>query len=140
MIKKTIAYEDYNGNPRKEDFFFNLSKAELMEMELVQDGGMEQLIQRIIDTQDRKKIVEIFKDIILRSYGEKSLDGKRFEKFRDGRRLSDDFAQTEAYSILFMELATDSGAGAAFINGAMPQGLAAEAAEKSRQQGLAALT
>ena len=140
MIKKTIAYEDYNGNSRKEDFFFNLSKAELMEMELVQDGGMEQLIQRIIDTQDRKKIVEIFKDIILRSYGEKSLDGKRFEKFRDGRRLSDDFAQTEAYSILFMELATDSDAAAAFINGAMPQGLAAEAAEKSRQQGLAALT
>lgn len=140
MIGKTIAYEDYNGNQRKETFFFHLSKAELMEMELVQDGGMEQMIQRIIDTQDRKKIVEIFKDIILRSYGEKSLDGKRFEKVRDGKRLADDFAQTEAYSILFMELATDSGAAAAFINGAMPQGLAAEAAEKSRQQGLAALT
>ena len=74
MIGKTITYEDYNGNQRKETFFFHLSKAELMEMELVQDGGMEQMIQRIIDTQDRKKIVEIFKDIILRSYGEKSLD------------------------------------------------------------------
>ena len=140
MIGKTITYEDYNGNQRKETFFFHLSKAELMEMELVQDGGMEQMIQRIIDTQDRKKIVEIFKDIILRSYGEKSLDGKRFEKVRDGKRLADDFAQTEAYSILFMELATDSDAASAFINGVLPQGLAAEAAEKSRQQGLAALT
>jgi hypothetical protein len=136
MIGKTIAYEDYNGNQRKETFFFHLSKAELMEMELVQDGGMEQMIQRIIDTQDRKRIVEIFKEIILKAYGEKSLDGKRFEKIRDGKRLADDFAQTEAYSILFMELATDSGAATAFINGVMPQGLAAEAAERSRHKGL----
>lgn len=140
MIGKTIAYEDYNGNQRKETFFFHLSKAELMEMELVQDGGMEQMIQRIIDTQDRKRIVEIFKEIILKAYGEKSLDGKRFEKIRDGKRLADDFAQTEAYSILFMELATDSGAATAFINGVMPQGLAAEAAERSRQKGLEAVT
>ena len=101
---------------------------------------MEQMIQRIIDTQDRKRIVEIFKEIILKAYGEKSLDGKRFEKIRDGKRLADDFAQTEAYSILFMELATDSGAATAFINGVMPQGLAAEAAERSRQKGLEAVT
>lgn len=140
MLAKPISWVDYNGNQRKETFYFNLSKAELMEMELIQDGGMENMLQRIIDTQDRKRIVEIFKDLIIKSYGEKSLDGKRFEKVRDGKRLVDDFIQTEAYSILFMELATDAGAAAAFINGAMPQGMAEEATELARQRGLAAVT
>lgn len=137
MLKKTIAWTDFDEHERKEDFFFNLSKSELMEMELVQDGGMENMLQKIIDTQDRKKIVEIFKDLILRAYGEKTLDGKRFIKSKE---LSDAFAQTGAYDVLFMELATDAGAAAAFINGAMPQGLAAEAAELSRQRGVAAVT
>ena len=117
MIKKTIKFVDYNGNEREEDFYFNLTKAELTEMELSTEGGMEQLIRKIVSEQDNKKIVEMFKKIILKSYGEKSPDGRRFIKSQE---LSDAFAQTEAYSELFMELATDADAAAAFVNGVVP--------------------
>lgn len=130
MIKKTITYTDYEGNSRTEDFYFNLSKPELMEMDFSADGGMEKMIKKIVDAQDTKKIIEVFKDIILRSYGEKSPDGKRFIKVRDGHKLAEEFAQTEAYSELFMELATDDKAATDFINGVIPQSLANELATR----------
>lgn len=130
MIKKTITYTDYDGVSRTEDFYFNLSKPELMEMDFSESGGMEKAIKKIVDAQDTKKIIEVFKDIILRSYGEKSADGKHFVKVRDGHRLAEEFAQTEAYSELFMELATDDKAAAEFINGIIPQSLAAEIAAR----------
>lgn len=128
MLKKTITYTDYDGVERTEDFYFNLSKAEIMEMDFSATGGMEKMIKKIVNTKDTKAMIEIFKDIILKSYGEKSSDGRRFIKVLDGRKLSEDFAQTEAYSELFMELATDDKAAAAFINGIIPQNLASEVA------------
>ena len=120
MLKKTIKYEDFDGNERSEDFYFNLTKAELMEMELSTEGGLEKRIQSIINAQDIPKIVAIFKDLILRSYGEKSLDGKRFIK---NDEIRDAFAQTEAYSELFMELATDEKAASEFVKGIVPKNL-----------------
>lgn len=118
MLKKTITYTDYDGVERTEDFFFNLSKAEVAEMEMSNTGGMERLIQQIAVTQDRKRLVELFKEIILKSYGEKSADGRRFIKSKE---LSEAFSQTEAYSELFMQLATDNEAASKFINGVLPQ-------------------
>ena len=118
MLKKTMTYTDYNGNERTEDFYFNLSKAELAEMELSTDGGVEQSIRKIVNAKDNKKIVEEFKKLILKSYGEKSDDGKRFIKSKE---LSEAFSQTEAYSDLFMELATDADAAADFVNGIIPK-------------------
>lgn len=120
MLKKRIKYTDYDGNEREEDFYFNLSKAELVELELTTDGGLEQMIQKITDTRDMPKLIELFKRLILMSYGEKSENGKRFIKSKE---LSDAFAQTEAYSELFMELATDDKAASEFVNGIVPQGL-----------------
>ena len=121
MLKKTFEFEDYNGVKKKVDHYFNLTKAEIMEMELGTVGGLSEMIQRIVNAQDTPSIVKIFKDLILKAYGEKSADGMRFVKVApDGHRLADDFAQTEAYSMLFMELATDSDAAAAFINGIVP--------------------
>lgn len=117
MLKKTITYTDYDGNERTEDFYFNLSKAEISEMELSINGGLTKLIEKIVQENDQAKIVEYFKDLILRSYGEKSLDGKRFIKSKE---LSEAFSQTEAYSELFMELATDADAAAAFVNAITP--------------------
>ena len=114
MLKKTITYTDYNGDERKEDFYFNLSKAELMEMELSTSGGLAEMISKIVAERNIPKIVEIFKELILKAYGEKSPDGRRFIKTK---ALSEEFSQTEAYSELFMELATDDKAAAAFING-----------------------
>jgi hypothetical protein len=120
MLKKTIEYTDYNDVKRKEDFYFNLTKAEIMEMELSTTGGLAEMIQKIIDTQDTPQIIKIFKELVLKAYGEKSADGKRFIK---NDEIRDGFAQTEAYSELFMELATDANAAAAFVNGIVPKDL-----------------
>lgn len=117
MLKKTMTYTDYDGNQRTEDFYFNLSKAEVAEMQMSAAGGLDKMINRIISEQDGKRIIELFKDLVLRSYGKKSDDGKRFIKTKE---LSEEFSQTEAYSDLFMELATDSEAAAAFVNGIVP--------------------
>lgn len=124
MITKKIKYTDYNGVQREENFLFNLSKAELMEMEMGTSGGLTEMIQKIIETQDQPSIIKIFKELVLKAYGEKSADGKRFVKTDvNGNPLSIAFSETEAYSILFMELATDAKAAAAFVNGIIPSDL-----------------
>ena len=117
MLKKSITYTDYNGNKRTENFYFNLSKAEIMEMELSTSGGLAESIQRIVDAQDSPAIVKTFKDLVLKAYGIKSDDGKRFIKSDE---IATAFSQTEAYSQLFMELATDADKAAEFINGIVP--------------------
>lgn len=117
MLKKTITYNDYNGVERTEDFYFNLSEADIMEMELSVTGGLTEMINKIVAAQDGPSIIKLFKDLILRAYGEKSADGRRFIK---NERISDEFSQTEAYSILFMELATNPDSAAAFVNGIVP--------------------
>ena len=117
MLKKTITYTDYNGVERTEDFYFNLTKAEIMEMEMSTTGGLAEMIQRIVAAQDAPAIIKIFKDLVLRAYGEKSPDGKRFIKTEESAKA---FSQTEDYSNLFMELATDADAAAAFVNGIVP--------------------
>jgi hypothetical protein len=119
MLKKTIPYVDYNGVEREEDFYFNLTKAEIMEMELSTTGGLSEMITKIVAAKDAPAIIKVFKELILKAYGEKSADGKRFIKSAE---LSDAFAQTEAYSILFMELSTDADAAAKFVNGIVPAG------------------
>lgn len=118
MLKKLITYKDYNGVERKENFYFNLSKPELLEMELGTTGGMRELIQTMVEKQDIPKIMAAFKEIILKSYGEKSPDGRVFNKSPE---LSTAFSQTEAYSVLYMELISDANKAAAFINAVMPE-------------------
>lgn len=117
MLIKNITYTDYDGNERNETFYFNLSKAELMELEMSIDGGWAERIQQIVNAKDVPTLSKIFKDLILRSYGEKSPDGKRFIK---SAALSEAFTQTEAYSELFMELITDPDAASDFMNGILP--------------------
>lgn len=121
MIAKTIKYKDYNGTEREDKFFFNLTKAELTEMELSIQGGLSDMIHGIVEAKNTPEIIKIFKKIILKSYGEKTADGKRFRKTDDnGNPLSIAFSETEAYSILFIELANDDEKAAEFINGVMP--------------------
>ena len=122
MYKKTIEFEVFDGNACKEDKFFHLSETELAEMELSTDGGMVKLLEKIVNEKDNSKIIEYFKMLILKSYGEKSLDGKSFIKVdSEGRPLSIAFSQTAAYDALFMELATDADKAAAFVNGILPK-------------------
>lgn len=120
MLKQRIKYEDYNGVEREEDFYFNLSKSELLEMEMGEYGGLSGVLEKVIQTTDQPKIIKIFKDLVLKAYGQKSDDGKRFIKSEE---LSIAFSQTEAYSNLFMELAFDSKKAADFVNGLMPKDL-----------------
>lgn len=117
MLKKTITYTDYNGVERTEDFWFNLSQAEIMEMELSTSGGLAEMIKKIVAAQDAPAIIKIFKKIILQAYGEKSPDGKKFVKSDE---ISTSFSQTEAYSNLFMELSTNADEAAKFVNGIIP--------------------
>lgn len=125
MIKETITYTDYNGVERKEDFYFNLTKAEIMEMEMSTKGGLAEMIQRIVAAQDQPAIIKIFKDLIIKAYGVKSPDGKRFIK---NDEVVNEFVQTEAFSQLFMKLATDSDAASKFVNGIVPADMAKQIA------------
>ncbi|MBS7257550.1 MAG: hypothetical protein KIG63_03770 [Methanobrevibacter sp.] len=122
MLKKTIKYTDYDGNEREEDFYFNLSKAEVTEMELSKEGGMSEYIKKISAAQNAPELIKLFKEIITKSYGEKSLDGKRFIK---NKELTEAFIQTEAYSELFVELASNADEAVKFINGIMPKNMTA---------------
>lgn len=124
MLKETITYKDYNGIERTENFYFNLTKAELMEMELGTSGGMTEYMNKIIEAQDGPSIMKVFKDIVFKAYGEKSADGRRFIKSKE---LSEEFSQTEAYDQLFMKLISNADAMAAFVNGLIPSDLREEA-------------
>ena len=124
MIKKTVTYTDYNKVERTENFYFNLSKAEVLEMEMSTAGGMAESIQKIIDAKDMPAIIRVFKDLVLKAYGVKSDDGRRFIKSKE---LSEEFSQTEAYSQIFMELATNADEAAKFVNGIVPADLAQKA-------------
>ncbi|MDO5397617.1 MAG: hypothetical protein Q4G33_06780 [bacterium] len=125
MLKKTIEYNDCNGVERKEDFYFNLTEAELMEMEYGTTGGFSEMVKKIVAAQDTPTIMKIFKSLLLKAYGEKSDDGKRFIKSEE---ISTAFSQTEAYSKLFMELATDADAASDFINGIIPKSVSKQSA------------
>lgn len=118
MIKWKIKYTDYNGDEQEEDFYFNLNKAEVMEMNLNANGAYAEYLQRIVDQRDGRKIAEEFKNLILKAYGEKSPDGRRFIKSSD---KTDEFLQTEAYSELYMELATNPESAEKFITGVLPK-------------------
>lgn len=129
MLKKTVTYTDFDGNSRTEDFYFNLTQAELTEMQLSYNGGLDKVIKSIVEAKDQAKILGIFKELVLKAYGEKSLDGRHFRK---SDQIREEFACTEAYSVIFMELGTDAKKAADFVNAlvssiAPPQNLAANA-------------
>lgn len=117
MLKKTITYVDYNDNKITEDFYFNLSKSELAEMEMSKAGGFADLLKKVINTQDMPALAKIFKEFILKAYGEKSDDGRRFVKSPE---LSKAFSETPAYDGLFVELMSDEDKAAEFFMAIIP--------------------
>lgn len=127
MYKYTATYTDYDGVERTEDFLFNLSEAEIVEMEYGVTGGMQRMLEQIVAAKDTKRIMDVFKDLIKRAYGVKSPDGRRFEK---DEKLSKEFTETPVYSDMFMKFARDADAAAEFINKIIPQSVAAEVAKQ----------
>ena len=118
MLKKTITYEDFDGNQRTEDFYFNLTKAEIIEMEVSVDGGLSEALKKIVEDGDKKRIIEVLKDVIIKAYGVKSQDGTKFIK---NDKLREEFVNSAAYSEIFTELATNESAAVAFVNGIIPK-------------------
>jgi len=131
LLKKTITYTNFNDEEVSEDFYFHLSKAEIVELEMSEEGGLSEALKKIIDSKDGKEIIARFKEIILGSYGHRSDDGKYFVK---NDTIRQEFESSEAYSVLFMELVTDAGKAAEFVNGIIPKGMAEEAAKVTRAQ------
>lgn len=127
MYKYTATYTDYDGVERTEDFLFNLSEAEIVEMEYGVTGGMQRMLEQIVAAKDTKRIMDVFKDLIKRSYGVKSPDGRRFEK---DEKLSKEFTETPVYSDMFMKFARDADAAAEFLNKIIPQSIADEVAKQ----------
>lgn len=130
MVIKKIKYKDFNGVEREEEFMFNLTEAEITEMELMTDGGLSDSIKKIIAAQNTPQIIETFKNLLLKSYGQKSADGRLFIK---NGKLTEEFTQTNAYSQFFMELATDDKAAIAFINGIIPDSMRERVADTTAE-------
>lgn len=124
MLKRTITFTDYDDIERKEDHYFNLNKAEVTKfLTTTGDYTLDKVLQRLSTERNGKKIMEIFENLIKLSYGRKSLDGRKFEKSEE---IWQDFYQTEAYSVLFMELVTDAKKAADFVNRIIPKDIANE--------------
>jgi hypothetical protein len=122
MYKKTLTYEDFNGKSHTEDLYFNLTKAELTELQLSHEGGFADYLQQIVDAQDIPTLAKVFKEIVLMSYGEKTADGRRFVKRNaDGKRISEEFVDSAAYDALYTELFTNDKAASEFINSILPK-------------------
>lgn len=117
MLKKTVTTVDFNGVERTEDFYFNLTEAELTEMELSTEGGLYEYLQRIINAKDQAQLIDTFKKIVLKAYGEKSDDGKYFRKSEE---ICKKFEATQAYSDIYMELVLDDVAASDFIDAILP--------------------
>lgn len=124
MIKQTITYTDYNGNERTEEYWFNLSKAELLRLETTTKGGFQKMLENAVASEDNYRIIEVFEDLIKHSIGMKTLDGKYFKKSKE---FTEDFVQSEAYSTLLFDLLQDTEKANAFIRGIMPNDLLAQA-------------
>ena len=140
MYTKMIKYPTFDGVDMEEKFYFNLTEAELTELQMATPGGYGSYIEKIVAAKDVPTLSKLFKDLVLMSYGEKSADGKRFiKKASDGHRLADEFVETEAYSVLYMELISDSKAASDFVNGIIPANVKAKA-EQAQNSNHPALT
>lgn len=118
MFVKKITFTDFDGNVRTEDHYFNLMQSEIMDMEMGINGGLSNLLNRLLAKQDMASIKDIYKQLIMKSYGIKSLDGRRFEK---SEAISKEFTETPAYDVLYMELLSDKEKAVEFLSGIMPK-------------------
>jgi len=131
MYKKSIKYTDFNDAEHEEDFYFNISKSEIVKMDVSEDGGIKERLTRVVQAEKGKEIMEVFEGLILSSYGVRSPDGKSFAKSPE---ISQAFKDTAAYDVFFMELVTNANAAAVFVNAVFPADLVAEAEKSSSEQ------
>lgn len=137
MYTKTVEYENYNGEKVKKKLYFSLNKAELLEMEMRTEGGYENYLKRLINSRDNNELTNIFKELILKSYGIKSDDGERFIKTP---QLREEFEQSAAYEAFFVDLCLNGDSQTAFVNGIIPAALFAEVQKTMKDKGISSTT
>lgn len=120
MYRTSVKFENYDGEEREMEVLCSLTEAEVIELEVSWDGGLKGVLEKIIKEKDQKRMVEMMKMLITKSYGKKSIDGNRFIK---NQEVLDEFMQTPAYSELFMLLSTDAEEASKFVNGIIPKKL-----------------
>lgn len=130
MFKKTMTYTDWNGVERTEDVYFNLSKAEILEMQLTTEGGFDNMLERMIKAKDTIALVKLYKQLILKAYGKKSEDGRRFEKSEE---ITREFIESPLFSDVYMELTLDDEKAQEFVRGIMPADLSRQVDEALKQ-------
>lgn len=129
MYVKEMEYTDFNGVTRKEKFYFNLTKAEILDLELGKAGGLTEYIRKIVEAQDTPTIMSLFKSLLLKSYGVKSDDGRRFIK---NDQVREEFEQTQAFSDLYMLLALNDEEASKFVNAIVPADM--KVSDEQKQQ------
>jgi hypothetical protein len=112
MLKKTVKYTDFDNVERTDTLYFNLTQAELLEIEIHTPGGMEKTIKNAVSDEKSDKIFDIMKELIMKSYGEKNSDGK----FIKTAAISEAFSHTECYSTLLFDVLETSEKAANFFN------------------------
>lgn len=141
MFSRTFEYKGYDGEMRKETWWFNLSETELYKLELGTVGGVNGMMNRMLREEQPDKIVDMFEKIILTSVGERSADGRRFlKKPRPGMpwgEVAEDFRETPAYDQLFIELVSDGTKVSDFLKGAIPEELAIKLAQAEKEKAAA---
>ena len=120
MLRKEVKYKDFDGNDRKDVLWFHLNEVEITEMDLETSGGLVKYMESIIDTNDVNQLIAIFKDLLIRSYGERSMDGKHFYK---DDKIRNEFVSSAAYPVLYMEMVSDADKAVEFINGIVPSNI-----------------
>ena len=133
MIKKTVTYTDYNGEQRTETFYFHYTEAEILDMEMSEEGSFADRIQRIIDAKDKTALMKLIKKFVIDAYGVKSEDGKRFMK---NDELKTAFLECPAYSDIFMEMVTNDEIAADFVNGVIPSTMKDRVAKLSNEKSI----
>lgn len=120
MLRKEVEYKDFDGNDRKDVLWFHLNEVEITEMDLETSGGLVKYMESIIDKNDVNQLITIFKDLLIRSYGERSMDGKHFYK---DDKIRNEFVSSAAYPVLYMEMVSDADKAVEFINGIVPSNI-----------------
>lgn len=120
MLRKEVEYKDFDGNDRKDVLWFHLNEVEITEMDIETSGGLVKYMESIIDTKDVNRLITIFKDLLIRSYGERSMDGKHFYK---DDKIRNEFVSSAAYPVLYMEMVSDANKAVEFINGIVPSNI-----------------
>lgn len=118
MYRKTLTFENSEGEEITKNLYFRLTQAEIIDMEFNDpNGSVVSMLRKMSNEKDMRVIVPLVKRFMLVSYCERQDDGTLIKN----DRIREAFAASDEYSELFMELITDIDKLAGFINNIVPK-------------------